>query len=71
MARPIAVAGPGTTGAQSSSTPAGRRSESGVELGHHLSPHHRARDLGVPLPGDRRLEPLTWPQASVPEALVV
>jgi hypothetical protein len=26
-----------------------------VELGHHLSPHQRAGDLAVPLPGNRRL----------------
>ena len=45
------------TGAQTGSTPAGRRSESGVGLGHHLSPHYRPGDLAVPLPGDRRLEP--------------
>jgi hypothetical protein len=36
--------------------PWGRWHERGVELGHHLPPHHRARDLAVPLSGDRRLE---------------
>ena len=55
--RVLRAHGQATTGAQTSSTPAGCRSESGVELGHHLLAHHRAWDLAVPLAGDRRLEP--------------
>jgi len=47
----------GTTGAQTRATPKGRLTQRGVELGHHLSPHHRARDLALPLPCDRRLDP--------------
>ena len=49
---------PATTGVQPSSRPVSRRSESDVEMGHHLSLHHRARDLAVPLHGARDLEPL-------------
>jgi len=68
-ASPSAVASPATARAQTGSTPASRWAESGVELGYHLSPHQGPRNLAVPLPGDRRLEPLTWPHASVAEAL--
>jgi len=49
--------GKATTGPTSSTEAACIRSESSVELGYHLSPHHRARDLAVPLSGHRRLEP--------------
>ena len=56
-ASPSAGTSPATTGAQTGSKPAGLRSESGVELGHHLPAHNRSRDLAVSLPGDRRLEP--------------
>ena len=56
---PTARSSTATTGTQSCAKAQGRRSESGVELGHHLSAHHqhRAWDLAVPLSGDRRLEP--------------
>lgn len=70
-ARPIAAVEPvSTTGAQTGSTPARSRAESVVELGHHISPHHRARRLAVPLPADRRLESqgggLGWRRAGSP-----
>jgi transposase-like protein len=58
-----------TTGTKTSVKAPGRRGQSGLELGHHRSAHHRARHLAVPLPGDRNLEPPTWPKVSVPEAL--
>jgi hypothetical protein len=44
-------------GSESSSRLRGLRSEAGLGLGHHLPAHHLARDLAVPLPGDRCLEP--------------
>lgn len=34
-----------------------QQGRSGVELGHHLSPHNGARRVAVPLHGDRCLEP--------------
>jgi hypothetical protein len=63
--------GSGTTTAatENSAAPAGRRPKPAVELGHHLPAHHCSRCVALPLPGDRRLEPPTWPLASVPEAL--
>jgi len=38
-------------------------------VGHHLSADHSAGCVAVPLSGGRCMEPLTWPQANVPEAL--
>jgi hypothetical protein len=46
-----------TTGTKNGAKAQGRRSEPGLELGHHLSAHHRSWDLAVPLPGKRRQEP--------------
>ena len=40
-----------------------------VADGRHLSAHCDSRSVALPLPGDRRLEPPTWPLASVPESL--
>ena len=46
-----------TTGTAPRSTAQGRWSKPGVESGHNLPAYHRARDLAVPLSGDRPLEP--------------
>jgi hypothetical protein len=50
-----------STGQSSASTacctPLGGRTEAGVELGHHLTAHHRARCVALPVSGARRLEP--------------
>ena len=46
----------GTIATTASAAAQGYRSEPALEWGHHLSPHHRARDLALPLFGDRCLE---------------
>jgi hypothetical protein len=50
-----------STGQSSASTacctPLGGRTEAGVELGYHLTAHHRARCVALPVSGARRLEP--------------
>ena len=47
----------GNTGNKTRAASQGFRSELALELRHHLSPHHHARDLPLPLSGYRSLQP--------------
>ena len=54
---PLAWPSQTTTGTAHRATAQGGRAELGLELGHHLPAHHRARCVAVPLSDARRLEP--------------